>query len=829
MRLWVAACTTLVLCGSASADEIEKGLDLDRVYRPGEKVEIEADSVEWDASRELYVARGNPAVLRQDIRELSADFIAYSEVTRRGVASGNVFFTDGEDTLTASFIEFDIDTLQGVMFDAEFVNAGTLELRGREIQKTGERTYSFTDGEFTSCRCPDDEDREPWQLAAGSADLEVEGYGTVRNTTLEILGVPILWLPWAIFPLKTERQSGLLFPEFTVSGRNGFEIGLPLFLALGDPVNLTFTPRWLQERGGKADVEIEYVLGERSEGDLFGAFIYDTKITENNRRTPFDKERWTTFGEHDFFLPGRFRIRADYAFVSDNAYPNDFDELSRNRRDRYLDSTGFVTGGLGATGALGMNAGARYSDDLQNPDDTDRDDFLIQRLPEVEIRSLPRKLPFADWLVPALDAQYVYFHQVERPRSPAGSGSIVSTNGRFLDTGVDGVPNNKEQGREEEDAATPDPNNDNFVGLPGGSAFGTEGDGIFQEGELLADDGHRLQLHPRLGTPIRLFDALEFYPEVGWQETLYGSDAQDFERRGFFTGRADLRTRVRGDFGTWTHLLEPRLGWAMVSDTSQSGNPLYVPRTAIPQRRARQLQLDNVTRDVADRVREFNGLSFALSNRFFRKPRSSGDAAELLADFVLSGLYDFEESEFDDVFLEGRIYPFRNATARFSLGFDPRDAKVSEGLMSTTFRDDRGDSFSLDYRFLRDIPEVFEDFPEENRRFRRFEGEFDQINQITGALRIAITRQWGVTYAGAYSFERGVLLGNTGGIEFISKCRCWALRFEVRQSRSRGLTFAIRYAFIGIGDDSRTPFQSGRRNRQFDSGFLESLIQNGGF
>ena len=77
---------------------------------------------------------------------------------------------------------------------------------------------------------------------------QVVGYGTAKNSTFEVLGVPVLWFPWMIYPLKTERQSGLLFPEFQISGRNGFEIGLPVFLTLGDPVNLTLTPRWLRSR-----------------------------------------------------------------------------------------------------------------------------------------------------------------------------------------------------------------------------------------------------------------------------------------------------------------------------------------------------------------------------------------------------------------------------------------------------------------------------------------------------------------------------------------------------------------------------------------------------
>ena len=95
---------------------------------------------------------------------------------------------------------------------------------------------------------------------------------------------------------------------------------------------------------------------------------------------------------------------------------------------------------------------------------------------------------------------------------------------------------------------------------------------VFPRGELVsvADAGHFMLLEKPaefLQHVTRLLDAVEFYPEVGWHETLYQSDAQGFERRGFLTGRVDLRTRLRGRFGDVSHLLEPRVGWAYLGKT----------------------------------------------------------------------------------------------------------------------------------------------------------------------------------------------------------------------------------------------------------------------
>jgi len=795
--------------GSAVADDVGNagvvpvGTVAEVPGGPAAPLELHADSLEYEASRRLYVAQGNVVIRRED-RELRADWVAYSELTRRGVASGDVFFTDGTDTLSTSFVEFDIDSLEGVFFDAEFVNKETLELRAEMLQKTGDRTYRFQDGSFTSCSCPDPASREPWEIEADEADLEVDGYGIARNAKFKILGVPVAWVPWVILPLKTTRQSGFLFPDWGLSGRNGFELGLPFFWAAGDPVNVIFTPRWLSERGFKIDIDSQYVVGEDSGGEAFGAYIHDQKVKPDTRKTPFGKNRWATTGLHDFSLPHEWRLLADYVFTSDNSYPNDFADIRRYDDDRYLQSSGSASKPLGRSGAFGFVGAARYADDLQNPDDTDRDDFLLQRLPELSGQALPVQLPFARWLVPAMDVEYVYFHQAERPRSqPADAAQLVTDNGRFLDSGLDGLPDSREQGRKSEDESLADPNMDDFA-----TTGGTEGDGIFQEGELLADTGHRLVLTPRLGAPLRLFDAVELYPEAGWYETIYGSNAQGFERRGFFTGRVDLRTRLRRRFGDISHLLEPRIGYAYVMDTSQRRNPLYVPPTAVPQRRVRELTLDNVTRDRADRIEEFNGLTFALGNRIYGR---GGKSARLLGDFVLSALYDFDALEFGNIYLDGRAYPFRGATMRFNLGVDPTEPRLSEGLLEVGYSHDRGHSFRLGYRFINDVPSFFEAFPEENRRFKNLKEEFDSVNQISGGLRIAITRSWGITYRAGYSFERSTLLGNAGGVEYISECACWAARIEVSQRRNRGVGIAFRLAFIGLGDDSTTPFQSSRR------------------
>ena len=794
MRRVVAALFAGIACAPAPGA---------RAADTGPPLELSAENLEYERGRDLFVASGSVVVRRGGLR-LTADWVVFSPSTGRGVASGDVALSDGRDTLHTRFVEFDVEDMQGALFDARFdVPSDHMRMQGAMIAKTGDQTYSFEKGVFTSCRCPDPEAEDPWRIRAESADLEVGGYGTARDTTFEILGVPVAWLPWAIYPLKTERQSGLLLPDFDVSGRNGFEVGVPVFIAAGDPVNVVATPRWLSKRGPKGDLLVQYVAGEQSEGSAFGSYLHDGEIDPDSLKQPFGRDRWSTKGSHDWFGPLGTRFKADYLFASDNAFPDDFEELQPWRTERFLPAVASAEGRAGATGRFGMVAGAEYADDRQAPDDTDRDDFVLQRLPELGLHALPGPVGPLTWLVPTLDVAYARFSQHDRPQDRYSDPRLVTSDGRFFDTGVDGIADTREQGRDGL-GTQPDPNLDDFQALT--RPEGSEGDGVFQEGELLAEGGHRVLFAPRIGLPWRLGDAVELYPEAGWHQTLYDGDDDGFASQGLLTGRVELRTLLRRRFGaSLTHLLEPRIGWAGIQRTKNQGDtPLFVPETRLPQNRLRELQLDNVTLDPADRIESFNGLNFGFGNRFFGTAFDDG-AARLLADFTLLGQYDFAHSRWGRIVVDGSALPLASLAARFWAAFDPEKARLEEGNLALAWRHEDGHAAEAGYRYLHDVPDFFGDYPRQNERFDSFR-ELGQVSQIDLGFRIAFLERWAVTWAGAYSFESSFLIGNKGGIEYLSACGCWAGRLELAQNRSSGVAVRLVYRLVGIGDDAKNPF-----------------------
>jgi lipopolysaccharide assembly outer membrane protein LptD (OstA) len=755
--------------------------------------QVDADEVEYQADRDLYVARGH-VVLTQEGRVLRADRVYFSNKTRQGVASGDVIVQDGTDTLRAPFLQFDIDTTKGIVLDGELDSpVGGYRMQGREVRKTGDQTYEFEGGRFTTCRCPKKEQRDPWAVRAQKAELDIDGYGRARNSTLEILGVPVFWVPYMVYPLKRERQTGFLFPRIGTSNRTGGDITLPFFWAARENVNVTLEGQYQLKRGFKPSALMEYVYGETAKGELYGTFIDDQDIESDDPSTPFGPQRWGARLQHKQDLPFRSRAAVDAVAISDNQFPFDFADFRKYRRDRFLRATGYTGTHFGTdTGRFAGTFSATSSDDLQNPDDQDRDAFLLQRLPELEVAALPDAIPGIPGLVVSSNVQFVNY-QTYGDVEQQFRRELLDRRGQFYDVGSDAIDTAHERNRLGQNLGF-DEHRDDAATLSGGP----EGDGRFQEGEPLADHGQRVIAHPRIAYPFQLGDVLEIYPEAGYYGTFYNADLEGTDQRSLFTGRLDLRTRVRGDvtvpgIGPLSHTAEPFVGWVGISDADQDENPLFVPTTAVPQDRLRMLELDNWTLDPSDRVENANNFVFGVGNRF---ARHGGGGVQ--SEITVASEYRAADGDWGNALLQGRTGLPYGIYVRYHGALDLDETEFADGLFDLGWSRS-GNRLALGYRYVRDIPQVFENFTR-NDRFEDFLDGFTRINQISASARFQATRNWAVTYDGSYSFDNAISLINQFGIEYLSKCKCWAVRFEVNEDRTRGVDWTIQYRLVGLGE-----------------------------
>ena len=791
--LLTAALTSAVLAAASGRAAEDLGLGSERID-PSGPFRIEADELSYEPDRNLYEAIGNVRLVQQAGGTLTADWVTYNLETQIAVAAGNVVIQDAGDTLRAEFAAVDLSTMVALATDASLdSDAPAFIVEGQQIRKTGLNTHHIEDGTFTTCRCPKEPNHggpghcRPWEIDAGESDIRIGGYAVMRDVQFKLKGFPFAYLPWLILPVKTERQSGFLFPGQSSSNRSGAAFELPFFWALRDNVNVLLRPGWISERGAKYGVETEYVFGERAEGAAGVAIIPSDDDVEDSQRTPFSDSRWRYWLDHYQPLSPATQFGIHLNEISDNNYVVDFTDLPfETRHARFLESTLWLSSGKQwVYGDLE----AAYLDDIQSPENLDRDDFLLHRLPDVHLSSLPRALGSLP-LLAGVDLRYTYFHQRADRRTLDG---FTPVGGLFFDTGPDGLFDPQEPSA-----------GGIFTGADNsGDNLTTQGDGLFSAGELKADDGHRIDLYPRLSLPRR-FGPVEMLGEVGFRETLYNPSRATSERREIWTARVDVRTRLQRSgtlFGTAVqHVLEPSLKFARVSTPRQRGNPLFIPRDSIRPERLISHDIRVTTRDPSDRVRAERLLLFAVENRLYARGDEEHGSTRQVARARLGGGYDFQSSKMDILFLEGSLDPGRVPSVSFLLGIDPTVVHVTEAAASTSWRHDRGHDFTVGYRFLRGIPDTFANFPVSDDVFQTFASDFDRVTQLNAGGRFVISPRWEVFGDGILALQESRTAFGFFGLLFQSRCRCWQLASTIRyNSRPRETRVELTVHLTGLG------------------------------
>jgi lipopolysaccharide assembly outer membrane protein LptD (OstA) len=116
-----------VFAGHTSAQKILKSLSESDPTRPWQ---IEADEINYDDKALQYIVKGNVTVSKEDTK-LSADYVRFNHQTMKAYAQGNVKVTAGNDVLTGSSMDIDLETQTGTIVDGYiFLQDNNFHIRG---------------------------------------------------------------------------------------------------------------------------------------------------------------------------------------------------------------------------------------------------------------------------------------------------------------------------------------------------------------------------------------------------------------------------------------------------------------------------------------------------------------------------------------------------------------------------------------------------------------------------------------------------------------------------------------------------------------------------
>ena len=625
----------------------------------GELVSINAEKMFRDTEKKTMELSGGVQII-YDKQFLSCDRAIVNELSETIEASGNLVISSPQAYVEGDSAILSYKTNTGVIQNG-FVKSGQVLFEGRVVHKTGPNTYDADQAKYTACTtCP-----TAWTFSGSRIRAEIGGYAYIKNSVLEVANVPVLWLPYLIVPLKSERQTGLLIPSFDYSDSGGAAIAFNFFWAINRSQDATITAKNYSKRGIKGLVDYRYVLTEGSEGELNAGYIHDRVVDGADEFQPVGNHanRWFMNYIHTYNLPNGVDQKVHLNFASDLRYPRDFPEELPGRGDPALENRISLTKNTEDTHAS-LDADYYINQLKSNPIDNNHD--AVHRWPELKW-SLAEH-PLGDEGVLARTLFGINFDYVNFARDDYAFDDVEYVNG----------------------VKTPDPTRSNSLS---GNVFNTDRD--------VVRAGQRFTIQPEISYPIHLFKVIDILPAANFKHTQYALNVaapstSSFEvspYRQYAQTSLGMRTRfskVYGERGAETaaprpsvtnwvdaesrtadakqtdlaapqrppnlyrHEIEPEIIFTGVPYYYQTErSPFLGTATQVPAFLGAQpisnsdfLTSDKgIQFDYEDRVFNRNTLGFAVSNRLVRKDWSDGTPQYKQIAYVRLGQsYDFDEA-----------------------------------------------------------------------------------------------------------------------------------------------------------------------------------------
>lgn len=383
--------------------------DREPTFRDG-PVDIHANQFRFEEEDETYYADGDVVVYYTG-GSLQADSVVLKKDTDILYATGRVILKNNQDILEGDRVTFNVKTKTGVVDEGKmFAAQNHVFVRGSQFEKSGEATYRIEDAVATTCDGTD----PAWSIRGKELNVTIDGYGTVKHGAFYAGKVPLFYLPYFIFPVKTTRQTGFLLPYLGYSkNKNGVDIELPFYWAISEDMDATFYQRYMSKRGFREGAEFRYTFAPGVSGVMYGDFLRDSlRINETNgpfsRDWDTNRNRWSFYVQHESSFDNGYYLRADIARVSDRWYFKDFS--SPNYYREHYDhgqmnpfrkvtfeadaSTRELESRIRAVkdwSLYNLTALARYTDDFSVTSNA----HTLQQYPEITLTAINQAIPYS--------------------------------------------------------------------------------------------------------------------------------------------------------------------------------------------------------------------------------------------------------------------------------------------------------------------------------------------------------------------------------------------------------------------------------------------------
>ena len=330
-----------------------------------------ADKTYWDRKNNIVQLIGNGSI-HQPGESISADSIQLDLNTRDMDAKGNCVYIASDTSIHSDEMHFNLDTHAGTVVGGRVSNE-SFTLIGERINKLGPTRFQAHRAEYSTCAdCP-----QTWSLRAQDVSLEVGGYAYMSGVIGKIKDAPFFWLPYLIIPIKTERQTGFLFPRIGIksdSKETGVTFVQPFFWAINRSSDMTFAYGTTGTRGRRIEWEGRYALAPRSSGTFNFYSQKDSQFLDRSNR-------WAVNATQTHELPFGIDQKLRLSEISDNLYPYHIGDIG-GAGDGHISSDLIFSH---STHQVSSYVAGRRVRNLLNPDKLGFDADTVQVFPKAEL------------------------------------------------------------------------------------------------------------------------------------------------------------------------------------------------------------------------------------------------------------------------------------------------------------------------------------------------------------------------------------------------------------------------------------------------------------
>ncbi len=627
---------------------------------------IGADSLFRDNENESVTLEGHVQIINKD-QHISCDRARVDLRSHKLELFGHAKVVSNVATMGGDQIYLDYETNTGLMING-FVQSGNVLFEGEMIQKTGENDFFVVKADYTTCNnCP-----SSWGFSGSQIRAELGGYAFIKNSILKFGSVPVLWLPYLVVPLKSDRQTGLLTPQFEREDKGGLAIAQPVFFALSQSKDSTYTLKNYEFRGPKSLFNYRYYLSENSYGEFDMAYLRDLVFKDDNRlnfyRSPEKQgtaiNRWFIKYDHYLELPDGFVHRMQVNNTSDLQYPKDFARETKNHGDAAMENRMSISKNTDDTH---WSADTSYYINLLQADPLAGNDSAVHRLPELRFSQKQKNIQDTKFVY-AFDLNLVNFARA----------------GQAYD---DLTPHPTLPIRSQTNLCGLIPESDRTKSYSNCTAVY---DGKYDPTTDFIRTGQRLDIQPSIYYPFKLGEKIDIVPKLSYRETHYNFPIQNYSDTLRRYVRAEVSTsttfnRIYGDLDDpisdrYKHEFQPEVSYTATPWIEQRSHPFWGFDESDPPVTSRDSISDGdlggkygLQFDHNDRIYDRNIVTFALTNRLVEKKWLEGSPYyKQIASLKLSQSYDaYQASRLDPNrepwsniagILDVRLEPFESRT-----------------------------------------------------------------------------------------------------------------------------------------------------------------------